>query len=61
MLERVFRQGFEQVQTVDIDEQELVLEGEVFLQVAITTEGIQRVRHQCVFFGKTYRLHVTTR
>ena len=57
LLERVFRQRLEQVQTVDIDEQEFVLEGEIFLQVAIATEGVQRIRDQRLFFGKTHRLH----
>lgn len=57
LLEGVFRQRLENVQTVDVDEQELVLEGEIFLQVAIATEGVQRIRNQRFFFGKAHRFH----
>ncbi|MCY1461045.1 hypothetical protein D9M71_786630 [compost metagenome] len=44
MLEHVPGQGVEHVQAGDIDEQELVLEREIFLQVAITAKGVEWIR-----------------
>ena len=43
LLEGFLGQRAEQVKAIHVDEQELVLEREVLLQVAIATEGIQRL------------------
>ncbi|MCY1557485.1 hypothetical protein D9M68_943370 [compost metagenome] len=57
LLEQIRRQTLERVQAHKVDEQELVLEGEVFLQVAIAAEGVQRIGNQGFVFGKPHRLH----
>ncbi|MDT4867375.1 hypothetical protein FQZ97_1022820 [compost metagenome] len=51
------RSSVDHVQAIDVDEEELVLEGEVFLQVAIAAEGVQRIGNQGFVFGKPHRLH----
>ncbi len=50
--EGVFWQASQHVQPGHIDEQKLLLKGEIFLQVAIATEGVQWVWNQCFVFGE---------
>lgn len=61
LLEGFLGQSAEQVKAIHVDEQELVLEREVFLQVAIATEGIQRIGNQRLVFGEPHRLHPLAR
>ncbi|MNL12224.1 hypothetical protein D3C87_1330860 [compost metagenome] len=61
LLDAFFGQGLEQVETLDIDEQKLVLKSEVLLQVSIAAEGIQRVWHQGFIFSKAHRSYTFVR
>ena len=61
LLEAVLRQRPQYLQAAEVDKQELVLEGKIFLQVAIAAEGVQRIGNQRLFLGKAYRLHLVAR
>jgi hypothetical protein len=58
LFEQVLGQTLERIQAEQIDKQELVLEGEIFLQVALATEGVERVGDQRLVFVETHRLHI---
>ena len=60
-LQHFGRLALQCIQALELDEQELVLEGEVFLQVAIAAEGVVRVGNQRVVFAETDRLDLVRR
>ena len=51
--EQVRCKALQSRQPTDVDKQKLLLKGEVFLQIAVTAEGIDRVGHQRFVFSET--------
>src|SRR5690606_29493388 len=56
LLEQVVRNALNDLKALEVDEEKLVGEGEIFLQVAITAEGIERVGNQRLILGESHRL-----
>ncbi len=58
LLEQVVRNALNDLQALEVDEEKLVGEGEIFLQVAITAEGIERVGDQRLILGESHRFEL---
>jgi len=58
LLELLRRQALQDVQALELDEQELVGEDEIFLQVAVAAEGIERVGNQRLVLGEAHRFEL---